>query len=114
MGQEGGQGSRLFSSASYPDDALQAYVAGLGKGLAAKGERPSLPWTFRVVDDATVNAFAFARRLHLRDARDPDPLSIPRPKLASVIGHEIGHVTARHTVSQISSPSSPPSASWRE
>src|SRR6185436_10228973 len=41
----------------YPDDALQAYVARLGKELAAKGERPSLPWTFRVVDDAAVNAF---------------------------------------------------------
>src|SRR4029450_744259 len=39
----------------YPDEALRAYVSELGKGLAAKGERPSLPWTFRVVDDPTVN-----------------------------------------------------------
>ena len=42
----------------YPDDDLQNYVARLGKELAARSERPHLPWTFRVVNDAAVNAFA--------------------------------------------------------
>src|SRR5688500_2311407 len=42
----------------YSDQRVQAYVAGLGKGLAAGSERPNLPWTFRVVDDPVVNAFA--------------------------------------------------------
>src|SRR5688500_2460302 len=42
----------------YPDERVQAYVAGLGKSLAASSERPTLPWTFRVVDDPIVNAFA--------------------------------------------------------
>src|SRR5437762_7427321 len=42
----------------YPDPALQSYVSDLGKKLAATSERPNLPWTFRVVDDPAVNAFA--------------------------------------------------------
>jgi predicted Zn-dependent protease len=42
----------------YPDPKVQAYVERLGKGLAAKSERPDLPWSFKVVDDPTVNAFA--------------------------------------------------------
>src|SRR5512133_3824134 len=42
----------------YPDEALQKYVQSLGASIAARTERPSLPWTFRVVDDPAVNAFA--------------------------------------------------------
>src|SRR5260221_7113940 len=57
MGKEADQ-EVASSLGLYPDDALQAYVAGLGKTLAASGERPSLPWTFRVVDDPAVNPFA--------------------------------------------------------
>ncbi len=85
----------------YPDPAWQRYVQQLGEQLAAVGERPDLPWTFRVVDDPAVNAFAVpggfiyvTRGLlaHLNSEAE----------LASVLGHEIGHVTARHTVSQMS------------
>src|SRR5690606_11469901 len=42
----------------HPDTALQAYVQALGMRLARNSERPHLPWTFRVVDDPVVNAFA--------------------------------------------------------
>ena len=42
----------------YPDARVQAYVERLGRGLAAKSERPELPWSFKVVDDPAVNAFA--------------------------------------------------------
>src|SRR5690606_17230181 len=38
--------------------ALQSYVKGVGAKLAAGSERPSLPWSFGVVDDPTPNAFA--------------------------------------------------------
>jgi len=85
----------------YPDSAWQRYMQRLGARLAAAGERPGLPWTFRVVDDPVVNAFALpggfiyvTRGLlaHLNSEAE----------LASVVGHEIGHVTARHTVSQMS------------
>jgi predicted Zn-dependent protease len=85
----------------YGDADLQAYVQALGERLAAASERPDLPWTFRVVDDPTVNAFALPGGFiyvtrgimaHLRSEAE----------LAGVLGHEIGHVTARHTVSQMS------------
>src|SRR5512136_880446 len=42
----------------YPDEPMQRYIQALGARIAANTERPNLPWTFRVVDDAAVNAFA--------------------------------------------------------
>jgi predicted Zn-dependent protease len=42
----------------YDDAALQAYVNSVGQNMAARSERPHLPWTFGVMDDPTVNAFA--------------------------------------------------------
>ncbi|HVQ47882.1 MAG TPA: M48 family metalloprotease, partial [Gemmatimonadales bacterium] len=42
----------------YKDPKLEAYVAAIGKRMAAASERPNLPWEFHVVDDASVNAFA--------------------------------------------------------
>jgi predicted Zn-dependent protease len=80
---------------------LQAYVAEIGKRMAAKSERPSLPWEFHVVNDAAVNAFAlpggfiYVTRGLLAAIND-------EAELATVLGHEIGHVTAKHSVQQIS------------
>ena len=42
----------------YPDPALQNYVNAIGQRLAAASERPNLEWTFTLVDDDAVNAFA--------------------------------------------------------
>src|SRR5512134_3325583 len=42
----------------YGDTALQQYVGGVGQRLAKSSYRPNLPWTFTVVDEAAVNAFA--------------------------------------------------------
>src|SRR5512136_2976261 len=42
----------------YDDPALQAYVSKLGQSLAAKGQRPGLPWRFTVLDSPVINAFA--------------------------------------------------------
>lgn len=89
------------SMAMVDDLELQAYVERIGRRLAAESERPDLPWSFQVVDDPTPNAFAlpggpiFITRglLNLMDTE---------AELASVLGHEIGHVTARHSVAQIS------------
>src|SRR5512143_4192186 len=85
----------------YPDPALQAYVQQLGAALAAKTERPGLPWTFRVVDDAAVNAFALPGGF-IYVTRGLLGYVGSEAQLASVIGHEIGHVTARHSVTQLS------------
>jgi predicted Zn-dependent protease len=81
----------------YEDDALQDYVEEIGLEMAARSHRPELPWSFAIVDSPAVNAFAvpggfiyLTRGImaYLGDEAD----------LAGVIGHEIGHVTARHTV----------------
>ncbi len=83
----------------YADDELQRYVSGVGQRIAEVSHRPSLPWTFTVVDVPAVNAFALpggyiyvTRGLlaHLGDEAE----------LAGVLGHEVGHVTARHAAQQ--------------
>jgi predicted Zn-dependent protease len=85
----------------YNDAQAQTFVSNLGKRLAAGSERPQLPWSFQVVDDPAVNAFALPG----------GPIFVTRgimttlnseAELASVLGHEIGHVTAKHSVQQIS------------
>lgn len=85
----------------YPDDELQAYVDRVGKELAAASERPDLPWTFRVVDDPVVNAFALPGGF-IYLTRGILGHFANEAQMASVLGHEIGHVTGRHSVEQIS------------
>lgn len=80
---------------------LQKYVSDLGMRMAKHSERPNLPWSFQVIDDASVNAFAlpggpiFVTRGLLTYMND-------EAELAIVVGHEIGHVTAKHSVNMIS------------
>ena len=57
MGQQAKQ-DVAASIGLYDDAQAQTYVSNLGKKLAALSERPQLPWSFQVVDDAAVNAFA--------------------------------------------------------
>jgi len=83
------------------DEALQRYVDGIGQRLAAMSERPHLPWSFQVVDDPTPNAFALPGG-YIFVTRGLMTLLNSEGELAAVLGHEIGHVTARHSVSQLS------------
>jgi predicted Zn-dependent protease len=85
----------------YDDPAVQAYVAGIGQRMAAESERPQLPWEFHVVDDAAVNAFALPGGF-IYVTRGLMGAVTNEAELASVIGHEIAHVTHRHSVQQIS------------
>lgn len=85
----------------YPDPALQRYIQDLGVRLAATSERSKLPWTFRVVDDPAVNAFALPGGF-IYVTRGIMAHLGSEAELAGVVGHEIGHVTARHTASQLS------------
>jgi len=85
----------------YPDSAIQQYVRTLGEELAATSERPQLPWTFRVVDDPVVNAFALPGGF-IYVTRGIMAYFGSEAELASVLGHEIGHVTARHSAAQMS------------
>jgi predicted Zn-dependent protease len=89
------------SIGEYNNPAAQALVKQIGMRMAAESERPNLPWAFYLLDDETVNAFAlpggfiFITRGIMTYMND-------EAELASVIGHEIGHVTAKHSVSQMS------------
>jgi predicted Zn-dependent protease len=85
----------------YDDPSLQQYVANLGAQLAANSERPNLPWTFRVVDDPIVNAFALPGGF-IYVSRGILGHFNSESQLVSVLGHEIGHVTARHSAAQMS------------
>jgi len=84
----------------YPDDALQRYVSGLGMKIAATGERPSLPWSFKLLDDDLVNAFALPGGF-VYVTRGILGYMNSEAQLVAVLGHEAGHVTARHTAGQI-------------
>ena len=100
MGQEAAQ--QVEQSIGFVENPeLQAYVAGIGKRMAAKSERPNLPWEFHVVNDAAVNAFALPGGF-IYVTRGLLAFMNSEAELATVLGHEIGHVTARHSASQIS------------
>ena len=85
----------------YPDQNLQAYVSQLGKRMAVQSERPNLPWSFKVVDDPAVNAFALPGG-YIYVTRGIMAHLQSEAELMGVVGHEIGHVTARHSASAIS------------
>jgi predicted Zn-dependent protease len=85
----------------YPDEALQRYIQELGTRLAAQSERPNLPWTFRLLDDPVVNAFALPGGF-IYITRGIMAHVGSEAELAGIIGHEIGHVTARHSVGRMS------------
>jgi predicted Zn-dependent protease len=93
-------GSVHATIGTYPDSGLQRYVRGIGTRLAAVSERPALPWHFEVVDDPTVNAFA-APGGKIFVTRGILPFLGSEAELAGVLGHEIGHVTARHSARQM-------------
>ncbi len=83
------------------DQDMQAYVHRIGSALASRSERPRLPWQFRVVDDPTPNAFALPGGF-IFVTRGLMSLMDSEAELATVLGHEIGHVTARHSVTMLS------------
>jgi predicted Zn-dependent protease len=83
------------------DRALNGYLEATGKRLAATSHRPGMPYSFHVVNATYVNAYAFpggsiaATRGILLDLEN-------EAELAALLGHEIGHVNARHTAEQMS------------
>ncbi len=100
MGRQNAQ-SVAQSIGYYNDAAIQAYVAGIGMKMAAASERPQLPWEFHIVNDAAVNAFALPGGF-IFVTRGLMTSITNEAELATVVGHEIGHVTNRHSVQQIS------------
>ncbi len=79
----------------YDNPALQAYVNDLGQRLAKNSHRANLPWHFTVVDSPEINAFALPGG-YIYVTRGIMAHLNSEAELAGVIGHEIGHATARH------------------
>jgi predicted Zn-dependent protease len=83
----------------YEDQALQDYVNEIGQNLARLSHRPELEWHFTVVDAEDINAFALPGG-YIYITRGIMTYLNSEAELAAVLGHEIGHVTARHSVRQ--------------
>jgi len=104
-GQEIAMGEETAAAAKagigvYGDSGVQRYVRNVGLRIAAVTERSGLPWTFTVLDDPQVNAFA-APGGKIFITRGILAYLGSEAELAGVLGHEAGHVTARHTAQQI-------------
>ena len=80
----------------YEDKNLQEYINNIGNRLAANSELPDIRWTFTILDSPVVNAFALPGG-YIYVTRGLISLANDESEIASVIGHEIAHVTARHT-----------------
>ncbi|XHX77877.1 MAG: M48 family metallopeptidase [Stenomitos frigidus ULC029] len=84
----------------YRGAELNQYVSQIGQRLAAQGGRTQIPYTYQIVEDKSVNAFATMGGFvyittGLMQAADNEA------QLASVIGHETGHIVRRHLVNQL-------------
>jgi predicted Zn-dependent protease len=93
-GQKGHQ-QVLQEYGVYPNPAVQEYVNALGQRLAAQSHRANLQWHFTVLDSPEINAFALPGG-YVYVTRGIMAYMESEADLAGVIGHEIGHVTARH------------------
>lgn len=83
----------------YDREELQAYVQRVGEKLAAQSHRANLVYRFTVLDSTDVNAFALPGG-YIYITRGLLAYLNSEAQLAAVLGHEIGHVTARHSVQQ--------------
>lgn len=100
MGRES-HPSIVGSMGEYPSEEVQDYLDDLGVRMAAISERPDLPWEFTVLDDPLINAFALPGGF-IYMTRGIMVYMRSEAEFVGVLGHEIGHVTARHSVEQIS------------
>lgn len=85
----------------YEEGEIAAHVEETGVEMARDTERPDLPWSVAIADDPTVNAFALPGGF-LYLTRGILAHFNSEAEMAAVTGHEIGHVTARHSVEQMS------------
>ncbi len=79
---------------------LNRRIEQIGQRLARTSERPNLPYTFQVVDDSSINAFAtMGGFVYINTGLIATAEN--EAELASVVAHEIAHVTARHSLNQM-------------
>ncbi len=85
----------------YPDSSLQKFIEIKGKEMAAVSHRDHLEYQFRIIDSPIINAFA-APGGYIYFTRGIMAHFNNEAEFAGVLGHEIGHVTARHSARQYS------------
>jgi predicted Zn-dependent protease len=86
---------------AYDDPRLAAYVAGLGQRLVQVTETPGAEFRFTLLNSQIVNAMALPGG-YVYVTRGLLSLCQNEAELAGVLGHEIGHVLARHTAERVS------------
>ena len=86
---------------SVRDSGLNSYLAEVGRKLGVRTHWPRMPYSFRCVNATYINAYAFpggsiavTRGILLKISNEAE--------LAALLGHELGHVNARHSARQIS------------
>lgn len=89
----------LQQNAIYNDEDLAAYVERIGQKVAATSHRPDLEYHFTIVDSPDINAFALPGG-YVYINRGLLAYLTTESQLAAVLGHEVGHITARHSVRQ--------------
>jgi predicted Zn-dependent protease len=82
------------------DPAPIALVRSIGEGLIGNSDRPELPYTFQVVEDKNINAFATMGGFVYVNT-GTIAAADNRAQLAAVIAHEMGHISGRHALEQI-------------
>ncbi len=83
----------------YADEKLQTYVQQVGQRIASNSHRSNLNYQFTVIDNPDINAFALPGG-YIYINRGLLGYLNSEAELAAVLGHEVGHVTARHSVRQ--------------
>ena len=86
-----------LSEGPTPHRDVQELVRRVGMAMARNSERPNLPWDFNVVDSNQPNAYALPGG-KISVTRGLITRMNSEDQLASVLAHEIGHVTAKHAV----------------
>ena len=84
----------------YQDKDVTKYVTLVGNVLARQSSRPDLDWTYIILDTDGVNAFATPGGL-VHVTRGLLGLVKNEAELSGILGHEITHITAKHTIRAI-------------
>ncbi len=84
----------------YRNPSINSYINEIGQRLAKTSQRPDIPYIFQVVDDNNINAFATMGG-YVYINKGAIAAADNEAELASVIGHEIGHIAARHAIKQM-------------
>ncbi|MGF1521229.1 MAG: M48 family metallopeptidase [Leptolyngbyaceae cyanobacterium] len=101
LGQQTDQALKQQGVQIYDDNPdIVAYVNEIGQRLAETSQRSQIPYTFQIVDDDSINAFATSGGFvyinkGLMEEADTEA------ELAGVMAHELGHIVGRHAINQM-------------